>query len=69
MSRIDVIQNGDEFKVLFNCIQQGVTLHNAEFANHEAIKLKEKHYPKAELHLHSEGTIKLRKTKSAMKDS
>ena len=61
MSRIDVVAGeGDEFKVLVNFIQRGVTLHNAQFANQEAKKIKEKDYPKAELHLH--GEIK-RKTK------
>lgn len=46
MSRIDVVSpDGKEFKVLVNCIQQGVPLHSAVHANSEARKLKVK-YPK-----------------------
>ena len=52
MSRIDVVSEGaDGFKILVNFIQRGVTLHNMEFANQEAAKVKEQHYPQAELNL------------------
>lgn len=54
MSRIDVVTDEDGFKILVNFIQRGVVLHNAQFANQEARKIKETHYPKADLHLAKE---------------
>ena len=51
MSRIDVREDSGNFTILVNFIQAGVILHNVQFANQEAKKIKKDHYPKAELHL------------------
>ena len=58
MSRIDVVP-GDEhkFKVLVNFVQNGVELSSRDLANQEAVALKKKHYPKAEMHLCKEAEI------------
>lgn len=50
MSRIDVRQDGKSFRVLFNFMQHGATLHSAVLANRAASDLQ-KNYPSAELHL------------------
>jgi len=59
MSQIDVVVDEDGFKILVNFIRIGVILHSAQLANQEAKKLKDTHYPKADLHLIKEAKPKL----------
>jgi len=59
MSRIDVIPDEDDkFKVLINFVQQGVSYSTVALANQEAAKLRDAHYPKAEMHLAKEKKVK-----------
>lgn len=54
MSRIDVIPVREVkggYKILVNYIQFGVIYHSSKLANQEAQKLKDTHYPKAEVSL------------------
>ena len=57
MSRIDVVDDGNEFKILVNFIQHGVAVHNAQFANQKAREVKADHYPTADLHLLKEKSV------------
>lgn len=52
MSRIDVVQRDKgKFRVLVNFIQYGTELTSPILANQTAEQLKERTYPKAEIHL------------------
>ena len=53
MSRIDVVANGRDYKVMLNFIQSGTSHKSQKIANLEAKRLQEK-YPHAQLNLMEE---------------
>lgn len=51
MSQIDVLPDGNKFKVLVNYIQRGIVYSSAKLANHEAERIHAQEMPHADLHL------------------
>lgn len=51
MSRIDVVAEGEKFKIMVNYVKRGVTLSSSALANNEASKIRAEEMPHANISL------------------
>ena len=51
MSRIDVVAEGEKFKIMVNYVKRGVTLSSSALANNEASRIKADEMPHASISL------------------